>query len=449
MKPQRPPNEDRQGDLFKRELLDVIDTKHPLVHVSHGINWREFDDKFEVLFCSTNGRPAVPTRLMVGLHYLKYCYDLSDEEVLAGWLENPYWQYFCGGKYFEHRLPLDSSSMTRWRKRIGEDGALELLEETIQTSLRLGYVKSKSLEKINVDTTVQTKAIRYPTDARLYDRARQKLVKCAQEEGIELRQNYRFIGQRTLLRQSHYARAGQFKKAAKETKKLKTLLGRVHRDVSRKVKEGNQKLHDLMNVTKRLLEQKRADKNKIYSIHEPEVECIAKGKINKKYEFGNKVSVVTTATSNWVVGMLSLKKNAYDGHTLIAALQQVEKIIGNTPKQAVCDLGYRKHGYEGLCKVQIVKRNSKNLKRSERYWWKRRNAIEPLIGHLKAKNRLERNRLKGLAGNGINAVLAGSGINLRKILRILCWPNFLERFFVCLSFKNLLFWVRYALCAAF
>lgn len=415
---------ERHGAILEK----IINRQHALVILADRIDWKGFEELFSVTFDPGNGRPGLPTRLMVGLHYLKYAYDLSDDDVLAGWTENPYWQYFCGGVYFEHKLPLDSSSMTRWRERMAEAGAEKLLEETIRCGLEAKVIKRSSLKRINVDTTVQAKNIRYPTDARLYDRARERLVKEAGKAGIGLRQNYNRVAKQTIRRQSGYARAQQFDRARRETRKLKTMLGRVARDIKRKAVEHDPKLDELLGLSERLLLQKREDHGKLYSIHEPQVECLAKGKVHKPYEFGCKVSVSTTARDNWVVGVLALSGNPYDGHTLSRALRQVKKLTGQMPEQATCDLGYRGHKYEGPCRVEIVNRYRKAVRGSMRFWHRRRSAIEPVIGHMKGDCRMERNMLKGVLGDKMNAMLAGCGINFRKLLRKLS-NIFLRLFF--------------------
>ena len=419
---------ERSGTILEK----IINPQHPLVRLAHALDWRRFDELFAPTFHPANGRPGLPTRLMVGLQYLKYAYDLSDEAVLAGWLENPYWQFFCGGVYFEHELPVDSSSLTHWRKRIAAAGAEELLAETLRCGLDLKLVKPTSLRRGNVDTTVQPKHIRHPTDARLYDRARERLVAAARQAGVQLRQHYNRVAKRALRRQSGYARAQQFVRARRETKKLKTMLGRVVRDIRRQVAQPAPPLEALLKLADRLLVQQREDHHKLYSIHEPDVVCLAKGKPHRPYEFGCKVSVSTTARDNWVVGALALSGNRYDGHTLADALQQVQRLTGQLPDQVVCDLGYRGHKYEGPCQIEIVNHYRKALKRSVRYWHRRRSAIEPVIGHLKSECRLERNRLKGVLGDQLNAVLAGCGLNFRKLLKGLCalfWRWFFQASF--------------------
>jgi IS5 family transposase len=176
--------------MQKTELAKLVNKNHPLVKLAKTIDWQNFDEQFGMSYSPQTGRPGISTRLMVSLHYLKYTHDLSDEAVLRGWVENPYWQYLSGMKYFEYQMPIDPSTMSRWRKRIKDAGAEELLKETIQAGLRLQIIKPNQLKRVNVDTTVQEKYIRFPTDARLYDRMRQRLVKAARGEGITLRQSY-------------------------------------------------------------------------------------------------------------------------------------------------------------------------------------------------------------------------------------------------------------------
>jgi IS5 family transposase len=273
------------------------------------------------------------------------------------------------------------------------------------------------LERINVDTTVQEKFIRFPTDARLYDRMRERLVTAAQQRRIGLRQSYMRVGRWTLTRQQRYASAQQFRRARRMTKRLHTLLGRVVRDIERKTPQADGELTELLQRARRLLAQQRQDREKLYSVHAPEVECLAKGKVQKRYEFGCKVSVASTSRGNWIVGARALHGNPYDGHTLGDALQQV-------------DLGYRGHGVEAESMIHVVPHKRRHLAKSLRRWMNRRAAIEPVIGHLKSEHRMERNRLKGRVGDQLNAVLSACGFNLRKLLRAffcLDWLEVLQR----------------------
>ena len=416
MKPKRSPHRNRQHDLFRSELVQIIDLRHPLVKLAQTVDWDRLDELFGSTFCPDQGRPAISTRVMVSLHYLKYTHNLSDEGVVHGWVENPYWQYLSGMKFFEHKLPLDPSTMTRWRKRIGEAGAEELLKETIEAGLKLKVVKVSQLARINVDTTVQEKDIRFPTDARLYDRARERLVKVARERNISLRQNYNRKSKQLLFRQSRYAHARQLKRAQRCTRKLKTYLGRVIRDIERKCPQPDDQLRSLLVTAKRIVTQKQHDKNKVYSVHEPSVECISKGKAHKRYEFGCKVSVASTSRGGWFVGALAIHGNPYDGHTLTDTLAQVER-IARSPEHAFVDMGYRGHGYTGDVQVHVDKRRRGKTARSLWRWMKRRAAIEPGIGHLKREHRMDRNRLKGTDGDKINAILSAAGMNFRKLQR--------------------------------
>ena len=416
MKPKQSPVKKRQGDLFRVELVRIIDRGHGLVKLSEAVDWDRLEGVFGTTYCDDNGRPGVSTRLMVALHYLKYTHNLSDEEVVYGWVENPYWQYFSGMKWFEHKVPINPSSMTRWRKRIGEAGAEELLKETIETGLKLKAVKSYQLKRVNVDTTVQEKEIRFPTDARLYDRARQRLVDAAKERGVALRQNYNRKSKQLLHKQNRYAHAFQMMRARRCTRRLKTFLGRVIRDIERKYPEPDEQLQTLLDVGTRIFHQKRKDKNKTYSVHAPEVECISKGKAHKRYEFGCKVSVAATSRGGWFVGAMAVHGSPYDGHTLTGALRQIERIAGR-PEYAFVDRGYRGHGYQGDVKVHVDKVRRGKIARSMWRWMKRRAAIEPGIGHLKRKHRMDRNRLKGIQGDQVNAILSAAGMNFSKLLR--------------------------------
>ena len=230
MRPKGEPKQP-QRELFQVELEQIIDRHHPLVQLGMCIDWTAFEQTLGATYHPTQGAPGLATRLMVALHYLKYQHDLSDENVLAHWVENPYWQQFSGERYFQHRLPIDASSMTRWRARLGEAGAEQMLRETIAAGIKMGAIGPAQLKRINVDTTVQTKAIRYPTDARLYHRCRERLVRAARREGLLIKQSYRHVGKRLLLASSRYAHARQMKRARACTRKLRTQLGRVMREI--------------------------------------------------------------------------------------------------------------------------------------------------------------------------------------------------------------------------
>lgn len=408
----------KSPDLFRSRLDQMIDMKHPLCALALKLDWERLDNELSGYYSPDWGAPAKPTRLMVALHYLKHAFDESDEGVVYRFVENPYWQYFCGFEYFQHRFPIDPSSMTRWRSRIGEDGVEKLLASLISLAKQSCALNQADVKRVVMDTTVQEKAIAHPTDARLLQKARQLLVQAAKKRGIKLRQSYEITGKKALVKHGRFAHAKQYKKARKVQRKLKTYLGRVIRDIERKAPVIDEALATQLSLSKRILSRQKDDKNKLYSLHAPEVVCIAKGKARKRYEFGSKVSVVTTAKSNWVVGIRSLDGNPYDGHTLDESLKQVERITDITPEQALVDRGFRGHGYAGDCQITIV--NERLFKKAS-YWLKkqfrRRSAIEPVIGHLKQEHRMSRNYLKGSEGDKINALLCGCGFNFRKLLR--------------------------------
>ncbi|EMM71417.1 transposase DDE domain protein, partial [Leptospira weilii str. 2006001855] len=253
------------------------------------------------------------------------------------------------------------------------------------------------------------------------------LVKEASKENIKLRQSYKRKSKLALIKQGRYFHAKQSKRAHKETKRLKTYLGCVKRDIERKVENPNQRLKSLLEISERILTQSKNSKNKIYSIHAPEVECISKGKSHKKYEFGCKVSLVTTSKSNWIVGVQALHDNPYDGHTLKSAIDQMEKITGLRPKEIYVDSGYKgKDHHPEDVQVHLSNKSRKKMTRWEKMWMDRRSAIEPVISHLKHDHNMIRNFLKGKEGDRINAVLAAAGCNLRKLIR--AFFLFLDRF---------------------
>jgi len=316
--------------------------------------------------------------------------------------------------------------MTRWRKRIGPQEMEQLLSETLETAKREEYLTERHMERVNVDTTVHEKALAYPTDSRLYHKARVLLVKAAKDRGIPLRQSYLRLGKKALVMKGRYSHARQMKRAKKKQKKLKNYLGRVYRNILRNCPESDQQLAELLAHAKRLLTQQRHDKNKLYSLHAPEVECIARGKVHKKYEFGCKVSVVTASKDNWIIGVEALHNNPFDGHTLKGALEQAKRIVG-WDAGAYLDKGYKGNSKQhGTTSIHMAGRRKESMKPSEWRWFKRRSAIEPVIGHMKHDNRMDRNYLKGTDGDKMNAILAARGYNLRKLLRAFCWHLFKE-----------------------
>jgi len=356
---------------------------------------------------------------VAGLLYLQHAYDCSDEIAVNTWVENPYWQFFTGETYLQIESPIDSSSLTRWRKRIGEEGVETMLMATIKAARKLGLLKAASADRVIVDTTVMPKAVAHPTDSRLLEKSRQHLVKLAEDNGIALRQNYNREAPRIAMQIGRYAHAKQFRRMKRSLRTLKSRVGRVHRDIGRQIDQiaesRQDAAKDLMHRVNRILTQTTKDKNKLYALHAPEVECISKGKARTPYEFGVKVAVATTLKEGFVVGMRSMPGNPYDGHTLEEAIEQVSILAERTPKIVIVDRGYQGAELEG---IRILRSGQKRgISRTLHAMIKRRSAIEPTIGHMKTDGRLGRNPLKGALGDALHAVLCGAGHNIRLLLK--------------------------------
>jgi IS5 family transposase len=430
MKPKLPQS-NGQNDLFRTRLADLLDQRHELYQLADLIDWQKLDQEFGTFFSPSTGAPALPTRLIAGLHYLKHAFGLSDEAVVERWVENPYWQYLCGEEFFRHTLPCHPTSLTKWRHRIGEEGCEWMLSVTIQAGVDSDTVKRSHFQSVTVDTTVQEKAITYPTDGKLYERCRQHLVRLAKRHGLTLRQNYNRTAPILLAQAHRYHHARQMKRKRRLLKQLKTLVGRVYRDIERQLPEQpaavQEAFAEIMHTTQRILQQQPQDKNKRYSVHAPEVECISKGKVHKKYEFGVKVGITVTNKSNFVLGTRSFPGNPYDGHTLHSCLEQAEILSGIKAKEAFVDLGYR--GVEVPGVTLFKARQKRGVNARIRRCLKRRNAIEPVIGHMKNDGLLRRNYLKRELSDAMHAILCGAGHNIRLILRRLriFWPEFWYR----------------------
>ena len=413
MTPQRPDNPNK---LFEPPLEPILNDKHPLYKLASSIDWQAIEKELSCCYSADMGRPGNATRLMVGLHYLKGAYNESDESVVERWVENPYWQYFCGYEHMQHEFPIHPTSMVKWRHRVGSKRMEVLLKETLSTAIRERYIKPSDASKIIVDTTVQEKAIAHPTDARLYLKSIHRLVKLADEQGIVLRQSYVRVSKKAFFSQSQYARAGQYRRAAKQTRKLKTYLGRLIRDIERKVNNPDEKLAVMLERTSRIHSQTRDDSHKLYSLDAPEVECISKGKAHKRYEFGCKVSLSVTHKNNWITSSSALHGNPYDGHTLSATIERSQSNTDIKAREVYVDRGYRGHDYAGDAKIYKQDGRLKQLTRAIRNKLRRRSAIEPTIGHVKSDNRMARNYLKTEEGDRLNAILAAAGYNMRKLL---------------------------------
>jgi IS5 family transposase len=332
MKPKKSPIHSRQQAFFRVLLDDLVDKSHPLIQLGNKIGWQFLEAKLSEPFHEEKGAPAKPVRLMAGLQYLKHTYNLSDERLVERWVENPYWQYFCGSLFFEYEFPIHPTSMTKWRN-LHDDNLEVLLKATIDAGLATETITPKSLDKINIDTTVQEKAITFPTDSKLYHRMREKLVKAAARHGVKLRQSYRRVSKQALVSSGRYFHARQTRRAYRQIRKLKTYLRRVRNDIVRKIAGDamlEQEFAALLALADRLLTQRKTDKNKLYSLHAPEVECISKGKAHKKYEFGDKASFATTSREGFTVGAMGLHGNPFDGHIGRADKSCTSTAIGYT-----------------------------------------------------------------------------------------------------------------------
>src|ERR1700752_2972347 len=418
------PRDDRQGDLFRPSLEKIITLRHPLVRLAAEINWEFLAARFSSVCRLGPGQPPLPTRLVAGLFILKHMHNLSDEALCDRWVENPYFQYFCGEVVFRHELPFDRSSLTRWRQRLGEEQIAALLQESLSVAHRTGAIETKDLERVVVDTTVQEKAIAHPSDARLMHRAIERLVDLAKREGVELRQSYLRVAKRAAIMVGRYTHAHQFKRARRELKFLRTRLGRIIRDVRRKIEDDaarQDRFGPLLDLALRVRHQEQRQRGpKVYSLHAPEVECIGRRKARAPYEFGCKVSIATPATApkggQFVLHAKALHGNPYDGHTLGPVITDLEKLTGVAVRRIQGDKGYRGHNYPDRFRVCIsgqVRRVTKVIRREMR----RRAAVEPVIDHLKADHRMRRNHLKGRDGARTNAVLAAAGYNFSLLRR--------------------------------
>ncbi|MVT70942.1 IS5 family transposase [Bradyrhizobium pachyrhizi] len=410
------PRDDRQKDLLLPALDQIIDMGHPLVRLATLIDWKFLGDRFGSVCQTGPGQPGPPTRLVAGLFILKHMHNLSDEVLCARWIENPYYQYFCGELSFCHRLPFDRSSMTRWRQRLGEEQLVALIQGSLSVAHKTGAIGPKDVERVAVDSTVQPKAVAHPTDAQLMHRAITKLVELAKRNRVPLRQSHLRLAKRAAIMVGRYTRAHQFKRARRQLKFLRTRLGRIIRDIRRKI-DGDVVLQarfgSLLDLAQRVRTQDQHQRGpKVYALHAPEVECIGNGKAPAPYEFGCKVSIATPVTSpkggQLVLHAKALHGNPFDGHTLGPVVADMEKLTGVETR--------RGHNHPHRFRVWIsgqVRRVTASIRRE----MKRCAAVEPVIGHVKAEHRMDRNYLKGRVGDCINAVLAAAGHNFGLLLR--------------------------------
>ena len=438
MKPKADPASLRhQGTLFAETsptLIDFIDLKHPLVRMADTMVWETFESQWSRRFSTAGGPMASSGRRVAGLLMLKHMEALSDERLIEAWICNPYFQYFCGETHFQHRPPVDPATLVKWRKRLGEEGLEWLLGTVLDSALTTGAIKQDSLAHLSVDSAVMEKNIAYPTDSGLMEKLRVKLVSFMQDQKLSLRQSYARQGPRLAQRVGRFAHARQFKRMKRALAKQRTWVGRLQRELERQLdslcEDSLPQAQLLINQAKQLIAQSKdpKSKNKLYALHEPDVDCISKGKAHKRYEFGVKVGIACTQKEGYVVGIRSYPGNPYDGHTLDDQLMQAETLTAITPKTVVVDLGYRgRHSTQ----AQIIHRGKKLSKRQKQRL-KRRSAIEAMIGHMKNDGLLDRCHLKGTLGDALHAILCGVGHNLRLLRNyweaLLFWLFYSRRF---------------------
>jgi len=428
MRPKQQPKA-RHDDLFRARLDQIINMKHELVVLADKIDWTWLDAELAGCF-SDRGRPAEPVRFMLGMFLLKHSYALSDEQVWDRWVQDPYFQYFTGEEFFQHELRHERSGMSHWRKRIGDKLDI-LLQETLRIAQATGALRKRDLARVTVDTTVQPKNVTFPTDAKLLETAIQQLGKLAKQHGVPLRQSYTRVAKRAAMMAGRYAHAKQFKRMNRELKRLRTRLGRVIRDIRRKIGD-DAELQEAFGVPLSKASQIRSQKQrqrgwKLYSWHAPETECIGKGKARAPYEFGVKVSLTTTNKrckgGQFILHAKALPGNPYDGHTLKEVLEETEALTGREIERVYVDKGYR--GHTAPKPLRVFKSGQKRGVHGQiRRELRRRSAIEAVIGHCKTDGHLDRNFLKGRGGDQINAVMSAVGYNLRLILK---WIRLLLR----------------------
>ena len=431
-----------QLEMFRTPLVHFINESHELVKLSKKIDWDQLEREFEVYYCQNNGRPGIPIRLITGIVLLKRMFNESDESVLDRWIENPYWQFFCGEVYFGHDLPFDRTELIKFRRKVGDEGAEKLLKMSVQ----LFPEKEFQEDEVLIDSTVQEKNITYPTDAKLHKRIIEKCRKLARKEKIKLRKVHKKELKQLMIDQRFHDHPKRKKKAHAAARRIKVIAGSIVRDVERKMNNvQKEKYAAKMDIFKKVLKQNKNSKNKIYSLHQPYVSCISKGKEGKKFEFGNKSSIVKTSKSGIIVGAMAFMENIYDGKTLLPQLEQTERITVHKPKFGIADRGYK--GQKNVNGVQIIipsplPKSENNYQRQKiKKRFRARAGIEPVIGHLKQDHRMSRNFLLDAIGDKVNTLLAAAGFNLRKMLQRLK----AEALQIFTHFYRLIFFVKWRL----
>ena len=431
----KPSTNSRQASLFW-DLETMLDFKHPLFKLANMVDWSLFEKSFAPLFCADNGRPPKPIRLMTGLLMLKHLRNVSDEQVVVQFTENAYYQYFCGLEAFSISAPCASSELVHFRHRIGEKGVELILKESIRINLALEDRKKEEEDRKNrkngrgrksdkeqtafIDSTVQEKNVTFPTDSKLLNKIINYCHKVAKAEGIKVRQSYAREIKGLKLAQRFRGKSHSKKKVAKADRRMRTIAGRLVRELLR-VLPSESKYREHFELCLSFVNGELLDGHKIYSLHEPDVLCICKGKEHKKYEFGNKVSIVRL-WNGIIIGAMAFR-NEYDGHTIDRAKEQALRLYGRTIRILAGDRGYRGQKMSGDTKIMIPDvpkaSDSAYMKARKHKLFRKRAGIEPVIGHCKSDHRLGRNFYKGLFGDSINVMLAAAAYNLKRAMRLL------------------------------
>ena len=359
---------------------------------------------------------------MVGCLLLKHLCNLGDETLEKAWIMNPYMQHFCGRVFFEHEFPCDPSNFVHFRKRIGEKG----IEKIFAYSVTMHDAQTNTSNFVLSDTTVQENNTTFPTDAKLCKKVIDYCNKIAENEGIKQRQRYMKVSKQMVRNTYNGKHPKRAKMARKSQRQLKTIAMRLIRELERNFNEEQRAFYQpAIDLYTKVVNQKRGDKDKIYSIHKPFTRCIAKGKAHKQYEFGNKVGLITTANKGKkiILGIKAFLQTPYDGHTIEPLLEQMETGGQKLPKELLYDRGGRgKLEIKGV-KISIPstprKKDTAYQKQTKRKKFRTRAAIEPIIGHLKTDFRLAKNYFLGETGPQINALLAATAWNMKKMMELL------------------------------
>lgn len=403
-----------QDLLFRSRLSEQLNPEHELLRLARAIEWKQLEEAFTPLFSTGAGHPPLPVRLACGLMMLQHMFDLSDEAVVKVWVENPYYQAFCGYDFFQWEFPAHPTSLTHWRQRIGEQGVEKILQISIAVALKTRTITPDELTKTTSDTTVMPKAIMHPVDAKLIRRSIERIVRAARKAGIHLKQTFKRVATWALKDYLRLMHGKKMRKAQKPLNRLRRYLGKILKALDPYLETCPQSMLRDMAIGAKLLLQNREDKNKIYSCHEPQVSCIAKGKAHKPYEFGSKASIMVTEQKGIVLSMTTHAGNPYDGHLLAESKRRAE-INGKTAiKRILVDRGYKGHD---VTDAEVLVSYTKGLPPSLKKALRRRQAIEPWIGHMKYDGKLGRCYLKGLLGDQIHATLVAVAHNFRTILR--------------------------------